>query len=126
MAAVAARERQEAHVELALEGMTCASCASRIERRLNKLDGVQATVNYGTEQAAVAFDPDTVSVQDLVAAVEAAGYGASLAQDALDDDDRARKYRLRLIVAAALSAPLVVLAMIPPAQFAGWEWLAFA
>ncbi len=123
MAAVAERE---ARVELALEGMTCASCASRIERRLNKLDGVEATVNFATEQAAVAFDPERVSVGDLIAAVEAAGYGASLAEEALGDEDPAAAYRARLWFAIALSLPLVVLAMIPPTQFAGWEWLAFA
>ncbi|MGZ4388770.1 MAG: heavy metal translocating P-type ATPase [Gaiellaceae bacterium] len=123
MAAVAEREGR---VELALEGMTCASCAARIEKKLNRLDGVEATVNFATEHAAVAFDPERVSLDDLIAAVESAGYGAVLAQDALGEDDPARRYRLRLIVAAALAAPLVVIAMVPPAQFAGWEWAALA
>ncbi len=124
--AVAEQTEQGGRVELALEGMTCASCAARIEKRLNKLDGVAATVNYATEQAAVAFDPEQVSLDDLIAAVEAAGYHASLPQDALGDEDPARQYRLRLIVAVALSAPVAVLAMAPPAQFSGWEWLALA
>ena len=62
-----------ARVDLALQGMTCASCAARIERRLNKLEGVQATVNYATEQAAVSYDPAQVAVADLIHAVEAAG-----------------------------------------------------
>ncbi|HSP72879.1 MAG TPA: HAD-IC family P-type ATPase, partial [Gaiellaceae bacterium] len=123
MTAVAERE---ARVELALEGMTCASCATRIEKKLNKLDGVEATVNFATEHAAVAFDPERVSVGDLIAAVEAAGYGAALAEDALGEDDPARRYRLRLVGAAVLAAPLVVHAMVPPAQFAGWEWAALA
>ncbi|HXH97549.1 MAG TPA: heavy metal-associated domain-containing protein, partial [Gaiellaceae bacterium] len=85
-------------VELALEGMTCASCAVRIEKRLNKLDGVAATVNFATEQAAVSFDPAQVSVDELLAAVEAAGYHASLPHEALAEDDPVRPYRLRLLV----------------------------
>jgi Cu+-exporting ATPase len=125
MAAVAERAAQvnTGHVELALEGMTCASCATRIEKRLNKLDGVSATVNFATEQAAVAFDPQQVSVDDLITAVEAAGYHASLPQEALGEDDPTRPYRLRLLVALALSVPLAVLAMVPQAQFDGWEWV---
>ena len=65
-------------VELPITGMTCASCANRIERRLNKLDGVTASVNYATEKARVEFDPGTVATEQLVAAVEAAGYQAAL------------------------------------------------
>ena len=125
MAAVADATLSD-RVELALEGMTCASCAARIERKLNKLDGVTATVNYGTEQAAVSYDAERVSVEDLVAAVESAGYGAHLAHEALVEDDSARAYLRRLVVAVLLAAPLVVLAMVPPAQFSGWEWLALA
>ena len=66
------------HLDLPITGMTCASCANRIERKLNKLDGVTATVNYATEKAAVDFDPATVAPDALVAAVEAAGYQATL------------------------------------------------
>jgi Cu+-exporting ATPase len=113
-------------VELALDGMTCASCATRIERKLNKLDGVEASVNYATEQAAVRYERDRVAVDDLIHAVEAAGYHAKLAAEADETEDRARALRLRLLVAAALTAPLAALAMIPPLQFEGWEWLAFA
>ncbi|HZC30103.1 MAG TPA: heavy metal translocating P-type ATPase [Gaiellaceae bacterium] len=125
MAAVAERsaETNTGRVELALEGMTCASCASRIERRLNKLDGVAATVNFATEQASVSFDPEQVALPDLIAAVEAAGYHASLPQDALGEDDPTRPYRARLALAVILSVPLAVLAMVPPAQFDGWKWL---
>ena len=65
-------------LELPIEGMTCASCANRIEKRLNRLDGVEASVNYATENAAVRFDPGVVSPAELVAAVEAAGYHARL------------------------------------------------
>jgi Cu+-exporting ATPase len=113
-------------VDLALEGMTCASCATRIERKLNKLEGVEAAVNYATEQAAVRYDPERVAVADLIGAVEAAGYHARLATEAVEDEDRARMLRTRLVVAAVLTAPLTLLAMIPPLQFEGWEWLAFA
>jgi Cu+-exporting ATPase len=113
-------------VELALEGMTCAACATRIERKLNKLEGVDAAVNYATEQAAIRFDPRRAAVADLIGAVEAAGYHARLAAEAGDTDDRAGALRVRLIAAAALTAPLVAIAMIPPLQFEGWEWLAFA
>jgi len=118
-------------VRLEIEGMTCAACASRIERKLNKLDGVEATVNYATEEAAVSFDPTRLDVGTLLAAVDAIGYGAALPRQAGDasQDDRsdlaARWLRWRLVVAFSLSAPLVLLAMVPPLQFGGWEWLAF-
>jgi Cu+-exporting ATPase len=112
-------------VDLALEGMTCAACATRIERKLSKLDGVEAAVNFATERAAVRFDPSRVEVADLLGAVEAAGYHAALADDAREAEDRSGALRTRLVVAAALTAPVAALAMIPPLQFAGWEWLAF-
>ncbi|HXV04632.1 MAG TPA: heavy metal translocating P-type ATPase, partial [Solirubrobacterales bacterium] len=124
---VDAREREQRdRVELALEGMTCASCATRIEKRLNKLDGVAATVNFATEQASVAFNQAQASVDDLIATVEAAGYHASLPRETLDDEDPARPWRLRLVVAIALSVPLMVLAWAPPLRFPGWEWASFA
>jgi P-type Cu+ transporter len=115
------------HVELPISGMTCASCANRIERRLNKLDGVTATVNYATEKARVEFDPGAVAAGELVAAVEAAGYGAivpaaePVAADA--DDDVLAPLRRRLIVSALLSAPVLLLAMIPALQFDNFQWL---
>ncbi len=125
MSATATPEAEE-RVDLALEGMTCAACAGRIERKLNKLDGVDASVNYATEQAAVRFDSSRVAVADLIGAVEGAGYHARLAAEAGDGDDRSRSLRTRLIVAAALTAPLVALSMIPLLQFDGWGWLALA
>ena len=122
----AAPEKQ-ARVDLALEGMTCAACATRIERKLVKLEGVEASVNYATEQAAVRYDPAAVTLDDLIRAVEAAGYHARLAsEDADRTEDRAAALRRRLAVAAALTAPLTALAMIAPLQFPGWEWVAFA
>ena len=113
-------------VELAIEGMTCASCAARIEKRLNRLQGVEASVNFASEHAAVAFDPGQLSVEDLIGAVETAGYHASLPREALGEEDPARQYRLRLLVAVSLSVPLVLLAMVPPVQFSGWEWVSLA
>jgi Cu+-exporting ATPase len=118
-------------VRLDLEGMTCASCVSRIERKLNKLEGVEASVNFATEQATVRFEP-TVTVDDLVAAVEAAGYHAHAAtpSDAAGHhrhDEPTAVVRRRLAVAAALTVPLALLAMVPPLQLAGWwEWAALA
>jgi Cu+-exporting ATPase len=122
----AVSEHPDARVELALEGMTCAACANRIERKLNKLNGVEASVNYATEQASVRFDPGSVRVTDLVGAVEAAGYRAALASEGREVADRSDALRRRLIVAAVLTAPLVALAMLAPLQFEGWEWLALA
>ena len=119
-------------VDLEIAGMTCAGCATRIERKLNKLEGVEAMVNYATEGAAVRFDPGRIGVDKVIAAVASIGYGAALPQaatDAAQDDvaeSAARWLRRRLLVAAVLSAPLAVLAMVPPLQFSGWEWVAFA
>jgi Cu+-exporting ATPase len=109
-------------VQLELEGMTCAACAARIEKALNKLDGVEASVNFATEQAAVRFDDD-VEVDDLLRAVEGAGYAASLTRA---EGDRGARLGLRLVVAAALTLPVALLAMVPPLGFDGWEWMALA
>jgi P-type Cu+ transporter len=110
--------------ELELEGMSCASCAGRIEKTLNGIEGVDATVNLATERAAVAYDPTRVEIGDLVRAVEGAGYRASLSRRA-DVDPAAQIWR-RLVVAAVLTVPTILLAMIPPLQFRGWEWAALA
>ena len=100
--------------------MTCASCAARIEKRLNRLDGVTATVNYSTEKARVAY-PDSLTPDDLVSAVEKAGYTAALPAPAVEDSqageqpasDPTRVLRQRLIVSAVLTVPVVAMAMIP-------------
>ena len=114
-------------LELPIEGMTCASCAVRVEKKLNKLDGVQAAVNYATERASVEFDAGEVSPEQLVAAVESAGYRATLPhEDATDEaapEDPAASLRRRLLVSAALTLPVLLLAMIPMLQFDGWQWL---
>ena len=109
------------HVELAITGMTCASCAARVEKRLNKVQGVTATVNFASEHAAIAFDPAQVDIEDLIGAVEAAGYGAAL-PEAVTDEDPARPYRWRLVLAVALTVPLMVFAWIAASRPPGWEW----
>jgi P-type Cu+ transporter len=115
-----------ARVQLALEGMSCAACAARIERKLNRLEGVEAAVNFATEEAAVDYDAGQVAVHDLIAAVESAGYQARVGARAGEIGETARARRTRLIVATALTAPLAALAMIPPLQFDRWEWIALA
>jgi len=122
----AVRDSDLKEVRLDLEGMTCASCVRRIERKLNKLDGVEATVNFATEQATVHCDP-SVSVGELVSAVEAAGYQAHPVDEAdghHHHDEPIAVLRRRLTVAVALTAPLAAIAMIAPLQFKGWEWVA--
>jgi Cu+-exporting ATPase len=106
--------------------MTCASCAARVEKKLNKLDGVDASVNYATEIASVAYDPSRVPLDQLVRTVEATGYTAALPNAETEHDDPVAPLRRRLQLAAALTVPLVLLAMVAPLQFRGWEWVAFA
>jgi len=117
-------------IELAITGMTCASCANRIERKLNKLDGVTATVNYATEKAKVTY-PEDMTPDDLVDVVEQAGYGARLPRppvekadgDAVVESDPVAALRRRLIVSAVLTVPVIAMAMIPALQFTNWQWL---
>jgi Cu+-exporting ATPase len=117
-----------AALELEIGGMTCASCATRVERKLNRLPGVEATVNYATEKARVRV-PGGLDVDAIIAAVEAAGYTATLpvppsaAPDAAAADPTA-PLRQRLLVSAILAVPVVVLSMIPAIQFDNWQWLA--
>ena len=115
------------HVELPITGMTCASCANRIERRLNKLDGVHASVNYATEKATVDYDPAAVDPTALVGAVEAAGYHATLPaakEEQAAAPDETAALRFRLILSAVLSLPVLLVSMIPALQFDNWQWLA--
>lgn len=117
-------------VNLDIGGMTCASCATRIERTLNRIDGVTATVNYATEKARVRADG--VDAQALIAAVEAAGYTAAEpappapTEDAVAPaiDRETSELRRRLVVSASLAAPVVLLSMIPALQFTNWQWMA--
>ncbi|HXL43909.1 MAG TPA: heavy metal translocating P-type ATPase [Gaiellaceae bacterium] len=110
-------------ISLELEGMTCASCAARIEKQLNQLDSVEASVNLATEQASVRYDRARVSVDDLFRAVESAGYRASTT--ARSETDPRDTTAARLLLAAGLTAPLVIIAMVGALQFSGWEWVAF-
>src|SRR5436190_16094278 len=132
MAAVAAQT-----LRLELDGMTCASCAARIEKKLNKLDGVAATVTFATEEATVRCETN-VAVERLVAAVESAGYGARPSSSRYPpprqsaDHDAAHHHhdepllalRQRLVVAVALTFPVALLAMLAPFRFPRWEWVA--
>jgi Cu+-exporting ATPase len=112
-------------VELVIGGMTCASCANRIERRLNKLDGVTASVNYATEKAHVRT-PAGLDPAELVAQVEAAGYTAALPaapSAASAEPDPTDSLRDRLVVSALLTVPAIALAMVPALQFTYWQWI---
>jgi len=116
-------------VELEIGGMTCASCAMRVEKRLNKLDGVTATVNYATEKATVQHG-SSVATDDLLAAVAAAGYTAAVpappqppSEQPAEPAEPADALRQRLVVSALLSVPVVLLAMVPVLQFTYWQWL---
>ncbi|WP_082374065.1 cation-translocating P-type ATPase [Nocardia sp. NRRL S-836] len=112
------------HVELSISGMTCASCARRVERKLNRLDGVRATVNYATEKASVRF-PVGMRVDDLVSTVRAAGYDAAEPRQEPADHD-AGDLRLRFVLAAALGAPVIAFSMVPAWQFPTWQWVSLA
>ncbi|MFD5418502.1 heavy metal translocating P-type ATPase [Streptomyces sp. NPDC127069] len=125
-----------AQVELAIGGMTCASCAARIEKKLNRMDGVEATVNYATEKAKVTFDADAdISVADLIATVEATGYTAhepapprSSAPSGAEEEppaeaDELAPLRQRLTTAVVLSVPVIAMAMVPALQIDFWQWL---
>src|SRR5439155_21197949 len=113
-------------IELEIGGMTCTSCAARVEKKLNKLEGVSASVNYATELASVAYDSNHVLLPDLLRTVEAAGHTAALPSDTDVQADLVRPLRTRLFRSVALTVPLILLAMVPPLQFRGWEWVAFA
>src|SRR5437764_12233754 len=114
----------EQTTERSIGGMTCASCAARIEKKLNRLDGVTATVNFATEKATVTFPPGMEPAR-LVATVEATGYTATLSEPPADGDQPAA-LRTRLLVSAVLAAPVLALAMVPALRFPGWPWLSAA
>ncbi|WP_155072665.1 heavy metal translocating P-type ATPase [Streptomyces taklimakanensis] len=132
---------EAAEVELAIGGMTCASCAARVEKKLNRMDGVSATVNYATEKAKVTFG-EGVGVENLIATIEATGYTATPpaperetagssgetapVADGRDGDDELRPLRQRLLTAVVLAVPVIALAMVPVWQFTYWQWLSLA
>ncbi|MCW4353047.1 heavy metal translocating P-type ATPase [Hoyosella sp. YIM 151337] len=129
------KRAHEKTIDLDIAGMTCASCAARIEKKLNKIDGVAATVNFATEKAHITSHSPAVTAGTLIATVEKTGYSARLpetmsatsatsAADIDETDDRAvRILRLRLVVAAVLSIPVIAMAMIPALQFTYWQWV---
>jgi Cu+-exporting ATPase len=125
--------RPQPRLELTIGGMTCASCAARVEKKLNRLEGVEASVNYATEKATV-FAPAGYDPALLVAQVESAGYTAALPTPPSAGDETAEPtadrelaiLRRRLVVSIALGLPVVLLSMIPAVQFAGWQWVALA
>ena len=116
-----------APVELAIGGMTCAACANRVEKRLNKMEGVTATVNFATEKARVTFEGEPAPLEDLVAQIEKAGYTATVPdpeaeQGAAEPEDPTRALRNRALVSMLLSVPVILMAMIPALQFTYWQW----
>ncbi|WP_043646428.1 heavy metal translocating P-type ATPase [Nocardia thailandica] len=127
--ATATQQPGTGRVELVIGGMTCASCANRIEKKLNKIDGVTATVNYATEKARVDFTGD-IAPADLIATVEQAGYTAALpeppkteSETTAPEADPTAALRTRLLVSLVLTVPVIAMAMIPALQFTNWQWL---
>src|SRR4051812_47594372 len=118
MSASTTTERRD--VDLDIAGMTCASCAHRVERRLNRLEGVTASVSYATERAHVSC-PTGVSTDDLIGAVRGAGYDASLPAA---EPETSSPRPTRVVAAAVLSVPVVVASMVPAVRFQGWDWIA--
>ena len=113
-------------VDLEIGGMTCSSCALRIEKKLNRMPGVTATVNYATEKAHVLL-PDGVSVDDAIRTVEATGYAARTPllespPDPTSADPEVEALRQRLLICIVLTIPVVLMAMVPPLQFTYWQW----
>ena len=133
LVSVPVRAGAAGRTDLLIGGMTCGACANRIERKLNKLPGVQAVVNYATEKATVTHPPDT-SPQELIAAIEQAGYTAALpdpgpapavpdARTRDEPDPVLAAHRSRMLVCAALTVPVVAMAMVPALQLVYWQWL---
>jgi Cu+-exporting ATPase len=113
-------------LDLDVTGMTCAACASRIERKLNKLDGVTASVNYATEKARIQIGGTHLSPDELIDVIESTGYGAHLPVPDQEPVDRTAWLRRRLVVAIALGLPVLLLSMVTALQFRGWQWVALA
>lgn len=111
-------------IQLDIEGMTCASCATRVEKALNKVEGVEASVNYATERATVLGD---VPPETLLGAIESAGYHAHVhSEETPSGPDPMVSLRNRLLISAAMTLPVMILSMVPPFQFLYWQWVVFA
>jgi P-type Cu+ transporter len=117
-----------ATIELDVDGMTCAACAARIERKLNRMDGVEATVNYATERAAVQLLGESADVDTVIEQIEQLGYHAAVHQTAMTtaDDSSTDPLRLRIVIGATLALPVVAISMVPSWQFDGWQWFVAA
>ncbi len=111
-------------LDLDVTGMTCAACASRIERKLNKIEGLTATVNYATEKARIQLGDTGLVATDVIGVIEQTGYGARVPTPEQPPIDRTSALRRRLIVAIALGAPVMLLSMVTALQFRGWQWVA--
>lgn len=133
----------QTHVDLEVLGMTCTSCSARVERKLNKMEGVEAQVNFATETASVLYDAEELTTDDLVATIEAAGYkgfvkadpqadngnseattveqaqGTSISDARLQEQEQLKQ---RVLVSAVLGIPVMLMSMIPAAQFTYWQW----
>ncbi|PXY16257.1 heavy metal translocating P-type ATPase [Corynebacterium striatum] len=125
------------HLDLGVSGMTCTSCSSRVERKLNKVDGVEATVNFATESASIEYDPSTSTPDSLIEVVRGAGYDAFAmteeqkadSEETANPVDEARAQEAkdllrRTIISAAISTPIMVVSMLPALQFTNWQWAA--
>ncbi|MFS0217192.1 heavy metal translocating P-type ATPase [Corynebacterium striatum] len=125
------------HLDLGVSGMTCTSCSSRVERKLNKVDGVEATVNFATESASIEYDPSTSTPDSLIEVVRGAGYDAFTLMEEQEADSEetanpvdeahaqeAKDLLRRTIVSAAISTPIMVVSMLPALQFTNWQWAA--
>ncbi|MDK7884938.1 heavy metal translocating P-type ATPase [Corynebacterium striatum] len=125
------------HLDLGVSGMTCTSCSSRVERKLNKVDGVEATVNFATESASIEYDPSTSTPDSLIEVVRGAGYDAfALTEEQKADSEEtanpvdearaqeAKDLLRRTIISAAISTPIMVVSMLPALQFTNWQWAA--
>ena len=133
----------QTHVDLEVLGMTCTSCSARVERKLNKMEGVEAQVNFATETASVLYDAAELTTDDLVATIEAAGYKGFVKADLQADNSNSEattgeqaqgtsisdvrlqeqeQLKQRVLVSAVLGIPVMLMSMIPAAQFTYWQW----
>ena len=128
-AQLTARGRDLRRVDLPVDGMTCASCASRIEKGLAELGGVaEAHANYGTKRATVVYDPRTTGTDAFEATISGLGYSVPHGESPEERDpegEELRNIRPRLYVAIALTIPVLLISMVPPLNFDGWQWVAF-
>lgn len=112
------------HIDLGVTGMTCTSCSSRVERKLNKVEGVTATVNFATETASITYDPALIDADGLISVIEKTGYGAAPLHS--EEEDEGVVKPVRLVVSALLATPVMLISMLPDLQFTYWQWVVLA